>query len=125
MRISDWSSDVCSSDLHLRPRPAHRLDQGEDARFSLMIAVGETNRSGYPGERRSVGRTTVSTSPSGFQTFSTTAPRPLSVAFSSLLPQPALSGAPVTGGHPPPTHLRRRSSTCRSRLITTPHSTNN
>src|SRR3546814_20027388 len=24
MRISDWSSDVCSSDL---PRPAHRLDK--------------------------------------------------------------------------------------------------
>src|SRR3546814_4974311 len=111
MRISDWSSDVCSSDLqgtararHLRPRPAHRLDQGEDARFSLMIAVGETNRSGYPGARRSVGRTTVSTSPSGFQTFSTTAPRPLSVAFSSLLPKPAWSGEPVTGGPPRSIH---------------------
>src|SRR3546814_10932118 len=24
MRISDWSSDVCSSDLHPRPRPAER-----------------------------------------------------------------------------------------------------
>src|SRR3546814_5313422 len=24
MRISDWSSDVCSSDLGLRPRTAHR-----------------------------------------------------------------------------------------------------
>src|SRR3546814_11858403 len=117
MRISDWSSDVCSSDLHLRPRPAHRLDQGEDARFSLMIAVGETNRSGYPGARRSVGRTTVSTSPSGFQTFSTTAPRPLSVAFSSLLPKPAWSGEPVTGGPPPSIHLRLGGASWRERGI--------
>src|SRR3546814_1353596 len=29
MRISDWSSDVCSSDQHLRPQ---HLDMGDDAR---------------------------------------------------------------------------------------------
>src|SRR3546814_4504210 len=34
MRISDWSSDVCSSDLRLTdPRPSHRrIDHGTDAR---------------------------------------------------------------------------------------------
>src|SRR3546814_4333819 len=25
MRISDWSSDVCTSDLHIKWQPAHRL----------------------------------------------------------------------------------------------------
>src|SRR3546814_7133238 len=40
MRISDWSSDVCSSDLHCRPQCAdHRFRNGGKHR-SGSIAVG-------------------------------------------------------------------------------------
>src|SRR3546814_7471474 len=39
MRISDWSSDVCSSDLHARaPRPLQSLDRG-DAHLADEIGV--------------------------------------------------------------------------------------
>src|SRR3546814_12895556 len=35
MRISDWSSDVCSSDLLLRVGRAHRADEGFEPRRVL------------------------------------------------------------------------------------------
>src|SRR3546814_2161989 len=37
MRISDWSSDVCSSDLHLR----RRAGQGETARKGVAQLAGQ------------------------------------------------------------------------------------
>src|SRR3546814_4847393 len=37
MRISDWSSDVCSSDLDAKPRPTHAGQRPDtDARRMLM-----------------------------------------------------------------------------------------
>src|SRR3546814_1064766 len=33
MRISDWSSDVCSSDLYLHQHPGHRRDQRRQAAY--------------------------------------------------------------------------------------------
>src|SRR3546814_15066418 len=36
MRISDWSSDVCSSDLE---RPADRADRPRDAEAALLSAI--------------------------------------------------------------------------------------
>src|SRR3546814_9072030 len=42
MRISDWSSDVCSSDLPLRPwqRVAHRIDEPAFV-MAAHVGVGE------------------------------------------------------------------------------------
>src|SRR3546814_16135581 len=39
MRISDWSSDVCSSDLHDRPLPALRFSRPKRRKRSIMMAV--------------------------------------------------------------------------------------
>src|SRR3546814_1508846 len=36
MRISDWSSDVCSSDLHCGPRPAPQGGGGRMAKLRWM-----------------------------------------------------------------------------------------
>src|SRR3546814_18308946 len=48
MRISDWSSDVCSSDLLVRPLPQHRADlRGGQARFRPRLA----EPAGLPGAR--------------------------------------------------------------------------
>src|SRR3546814_14234433 len=54
MRISDWSSDVCSSDLRGRERgvacdeidrPAIvRIDQAEIPEFAALVSVGNTRR---------------------------------------------------------------------------------
>src|SRR3546814_7933505 len=45
MRISDWSSDVCSSDLPTQPaRPAHHR-----VRTGIRIFAARTNPSGHPG----------------------------------------------------------------------------
>src|SRR3546814_1517772 len=41
MRISDWSSDVCSSDLDLRPRMLSLLSPWRDANeFWLFLGLG-------------------------------------------------------------------------------------
>src|SRR3546814_6630036 len=40
MRISDWSSDVCSSDLSLRPAPALWTRVGGDALDLATLALG-------------------------------------------------------------------------------------
>src|SRR3546814_5547086 len=37
MRISDWSSDVCSSDLTVAPASAHAEHEGEDAEIVREI----------------------------------------------------------------------------------------
>src|SRR3546814_8682556 len=58
MRISDWSSDVCSSDLDIArrmPQVTHRGD--EDMRMVLAHAAGAGERS----EERRVGKECVST----------------------------------------------------------------
>src|SRR3546814_1358043 len=75
MRISDWSSDVCSSDLNLLPHPEEarqrRLEgwaTGLGALFSTLLAlhrkppraaarelqVGFTEEDEQPGDRKSV-----------------------------------------------------------------------
>src|SRR3546814_6248207 len=46
MRISDWSSDVCSSDLHAAQRVAQRQAEtalerfGDEGRLALAVAAG-------------------------------------------------------------------------------------
>src|SRR3546814_1417127 len=45
MRISDWSSDVCSSDLLLVPGPAHAGGQ-RPGRHELPVDVGERGHAG-------------------------------------------------------------------------------
>src|SRR3546814_16372022 len=63
MRISDWSSDVCSSDLRREPRPIERLadiyvaeagDQPliEQCRLQRCRLAGEERRQDGAGERR-------------------------------------------------------------------------
>src|SRR3546814_15441456 len=42
MRISDWSSDVCSSDLAAQQRQRSVHDEGRDARPHLGIVLGES-----------------------------------------------------------------------------------
>src|SRR3546814_20600496 len=37
MRISDWSSDVCSSDLHVSPRLAYALGASADALEGIAL----------------------------------------------------------------------------------------
>src|SRR3546814_4008573 len=48
MRISDWSSDVCSSDLHSRQREGHLLDGVHGLRRRRHRHLRE------PGERQAV-----------------------------------------------------------------------
>src|SRR3546814_6602887 len=45
MRISDWSSDVCSSDLDQEPREAHHVGQGHVAHDD-GAEVGAPRRAG-------------------------------------------------------------------------------
>src|SRR3546814_6308719 len=63
MRISDWSSDVCSSDLAVRPRPAHDLEH--DAQHHPGADRLHHHRLGRPSQSRSeerrVGKECVST----------------------------------------------------------------
>src|SRR3546814_19733539 len=43
MRISDWSSDVCSSDLHdLARRPRETVNLSADYRFPFALSLGGT-----------------------------------------------------------------------------------
>src|SRR3546814_3454899 len=44
MRISDWSSDVCASDLRarVRPRPRNERDRRSDRRDRAPPSTGET-----------------------------------------------------------------------------------
>src|SRR3546814_6081918 len=72
VRISDWSSDVCSSDLLARPRAAGEGDQrraahlrglyraGLEAHARALGAVGRDDHRGRSEERR-VGKECVST----------------------------------------------------------------
>src|SRR3546814_4946238 len=66
MRISDWSSDVCSSDLGRKSRRAHRhrhqavaesADRACRARQHIALAVRQTPRGGYPGSTGQGGET--------------------------------------------------------------------
>src|SRR3546814_19758611 len=81
MRISDWSSDVCSSDLHdlrdldvgevedaaqhgalvLDLMPAVRVHLYEAAQLLLALVVAEAGRHRYRSEARRVGKECVST----------------------------------------------------------------
>src|SRR3546814_8572224 len=65
MRISDWSSDVCSSDLRSRRHPAgHQGDRGDcrDSRHSRRQAVQLAEPpSRHRSEERRVGKECVST----------------------------------------------------------------
>src|SRR3546814_3787955 len=38
MRISDWSSDVCSSDLHVHRRPQSELDRDAEVRVVRRLS---------------------------------------------------------------------------------------
>src|SRR3546814_7791631 len=63
MRISDWSSDVCSSDLHCRAQPDRRTHY-KDGRgaWSLCLSRNRAVRSRQPrSEERRVGKECVST----------------------------------------------------------------
>src|SRR3546814_1406477 len=46
MRISDWSSDVCSSDLGVRPTP--RADGTQEARTNKMALKSPAFRKKFP-----------------------------------------------------------------------------
>src|SRR3546814_2278148 len=48
MRISDWSSDVCSSDLVLQPVPPGGVVEGDDR--DGAVVGGETPRQVAPGD---------------------------------------------------------------------------
>src|SRR3546814_21148670 len=48
MRISDWSSDVCSSDLAARPVEAGELVETAFAKINLALHVRERRADGYP-----------------------------------------------------------------------------
>src|SRR3546814_7242509 len=73
MRISDWSSDVCSSDLNGRPHPVRQVvgHRGQDRRRRIPDheGVGHLGRRGltaarfrlYRSEERRVGKECVST----------------------------------------------------------------
>src|SRR3546814_17926526 len=79
MRISDWSSDVCSSDLALRVGQRRRLrpvaDRGDDLGVVVALGVAEVafvayvlhaeqakrRRGGIRSEERRVGKECVST----------------------------------------------------------------
>src|SRR3546814_19312295 len=41
MRISDWSSDVCSSDLKLQLIPTARIDQRHDRRIQIPVPLAQ------------------------------------------------------------------------------------
>src|SRR3546814_2580844 len=68
MRISDWSSDVCSSDLSLSQKPPPRtkklamktMSQTQSIGRSCLSTQGE-RRSTYRSEERRVGKECVST----------------------------------------------------------------
>src|SRR3546814_4918065 len=50
MRISDWSSDVCSSDLAIARRPVHRVARGRQRRgCARRLARPELEMFGRPG----------------------------------------------------------------------------
>src|SRR3546814_18170622 len=52
MRISDWSSDVCSSDLHMRHLHPHRLAGDLHILVAPVELVGLTRLEGHRDERR-------------------------------------------------------------------------
>src|SRR3546814_3270963 len=51
MRISDWSSDVCSSDLVAGDRVDHRPRPDPDRHFPALAGVGHGDLRGDPGTR--------------------------------------------------------------------------
>src|SRR3546814_2577945 len=51
MRISDWSSDVCSSDLH---QPARRRDEHIDAPFERLDLIAHLNTADQQRHRKLV-----------------------------------------------------------------------
>src|SRR3546814_9971915 len=50
MRISDWSSDVCSSDLHLGGGDAHHAQRA--AAMPLISMQNQTHMPGWPDGQR-------------------------------------------------------------------------
>src|SRR3546814_1432204 len=52
MRISDWSSDVCSSDLHgrlrLRHRPQDRAQEARGGRITGRLAIASRRARAFP-----------------------------------------------------------------------------
>src|SRR3546814_9682289 len=95
MRISDWSSDVCSSDLGLDPAP--HADQGHDAavpQLRRLLAHGAGARHGHgagadaPARRR--GGAVVTTA--------------------QQLPRKVVLAAGGTGGHMFPAEAERKST---------------
>src|SRR3546814_6061103 len=66
MRISDWSSDVCSSDLSLSPsetdlRAGFPPSPGRLERFGLHLGKTMTDGPSWRSEERRVGKECVST----------------------------------------------------------------
>src|SRR3546814_7774170 len=59
MRISDWSSDVCSSDLPVAPRAEHDRDAVEEADLVLDIDAELLLRLFVEGARRIIGQQRV------------------------------------------------------------------
>src|SRR3546814_10644660 len=49
MRISDWSSDVCSSDLVDRLKSATLSEQDRSVRYNILAREADTNRTLYDG----------------------------------------------------------------------------
>src|SRR3546814_5940516 len=55
MRISDWSSDVCSSDLDSAVAPDHQIVQFETRRFDIVEEGGDCGRIDTGRRRRAAG----------------------------------------------------------------------
>src|SRR3546814_14309850 len=47
MRISDWSSDVCSSDLHISPPQSRRRASLRAARFGKKLHMGFSSENSH------------------------------------------------------------------------------
>src|SRR3546814_11000400 len=62
MRISDWSSDVCSSDLHQLGRRLHRAHSGIELVLAVAVPMDE-HRQVAGGERRLLPRDRVQCDP--------------------------------------------------------------
>src|SRR3546814_8854902 len=139
MRISDWSSDVCSSDLerHLEPaREGQRQGRHRDAqqleRYVLTASVpaARRDRSGTKARKQGAGRRLAWTPPARTPTAGSTSGRGIAPArfFMDLLPTEGVGplirapaseaaasrpgGAPRLGRHPCLTRRRRPSLAC-------------
>src|SRR3546814_3003268 len=103
VRISDWSSDVCSSDLYLRARHGRILRPWLTWSVILYGKIGEPFRSGQPDRERPRQPTTPSTTLSFMMV--RTSPSSL-ISLPDHLPNRRLSPALTSSGGIVPSSAR-------------------